>query len=188
MKTPIAFAAVLLIPLTAFTQGRASEFQITKITKNLISSPQFTYTGAQQYQANLREMWLEVEVTFNAAPEITDDLTLKYYILINGKILTGEVTHTNILTGRDRRSVMYIPPRALLRFNNNRPISAVTVQNVAVQIVQGGTVKDEVSLTRAPAQWFTSLPAVTGFVLNKNETPFAPIYWDRYEQIKIAGH
>lgn len=188
MKTPIAFAAVLLIPLTAFTQGRASEFQITKITKNLISSPQFTYTGAQQYQANLREMWLEVEVTFNAAPEVTDDLTLKYYILINGKILSGEVTHTNVLGGRDRRSVMYIPPRALARFNNNRPVTAVTVQNIAVQIMQGGAAKDEGSLNRAPAQWFTSIPAVSGFVLNKNETPFAPIYWDRYEQIKTAGH
>ena len=31
------------------------------------------------------------------------------------------------------------------------------------------------------------LPAVAGFTLNKNETPFAPLYWDRYEQIKPAG-
>jgi hypothetical protein len=28
------------------------------------------------------------------------------------------------------------------------------------------------------------LPPITGFVLNKNETPFAPLYWDRYPQIK----
>jgi hypothetical protein len=28
------------------------------------------------------------------------------------------------------------------------------------------------------------MPQIAGFVLNKNETPFAQLYWDRYEQIK----
>jgi len=37
---------------------------------------------------------------------------------------------------------------------------------------------------RVPPQWFTALPPIAGFVLNKNETPFAPLYWDRYAQIK----
>src|SRR5205085_5749912 len=78
--------ALLLVPLTAFSQARGSEFQITKITKNLISSPQYTYSGAQQYQADRRDMWLEVEVTFAAAPEITDDITFKYYIALNNKV------------------------------------------------------------------------------------------------------
>jgi hypothetical protein len=32
------------------------------------------------------------------------------------------------------------------------------------------------------------VPQVAGFLLNKNETPFAPLYWDRYEQIKPAAH
>jgi hypothetical protein len=40
---------------------------------------------------------------------------------------------------------------------------------------------------RARPQWYSGLPAVAGFTLNKNETPFAPLYWDRYEQIKPAG-
>lgn len=177
----------LLLPVSAFAQARSAEFQITKVTRNMISSPQFTFTGAQQYQANQREMWLEVEVTFNAAPDVTDDLTVKYYIAINNKVLTGEVTHVNVIGGRDRRSVMYIPPRALLRFNDNKPVTSVSIQNIAVQIVQGGAVKDEMSVQRAPAQWYSSIPAISGFVLNKNETPFTSIYWDRYEQIKSSA-
>jgi len=56
-----------------------------------------------------------------------------------------------------------------------------------VQIVQQGAVKNELSLARAPVQWFATLPQISGFVLNKNETPFAPLYWDRYEQIKASG-
>ena len=182
------FAACFLAPLQrSEAQTRGAEFQITKITKNFISSPQFSYTGAQQYQANQRDRWLEVEVEFAAAPEVTDELTFKYFILLNGKLLTGEVTHTNIGAGRENRSVMYVAPRTLARFMGNRPLTTTSVQNVAVQILQQGSVKDESSVLRVSPQWHANIPAVTGFVLNKNETPFAPLYWDRYEQIKTAG-
>ena len=64
---------------------------------------------------NQRDRWLEVEVEFTSTPEFTDELTFKYYILVNGKLLTGEVTHMNVTAGRDNRSVMYVPPKALAR-------------------------------------------------------------------------
>jgi hypothetical protein len=177
-------ALLLLLPLTLSAQTR--EFQLTKINKNLISSPQFSYSGAEQFQTNQQNRWLEVEVEFAAGPEHTDELTFKYFILVNGQLLTGEVTHVNVLSGRDNRTVIYVSPKVLLRFNGNKPVSPTSVQNIAVQIVQKGAVKDEMSLVRAPAQWFASVPPLAGFLLNKNETPFAPLYWDRYEQIKPA--
>jgi hypothetical protein len=175
--------AAVLLPLQTQAQVRAPggrEFQITKISKNLIPTPDY---GPGQYRADANQRWLEVEVEFNAVPEWTDELTLKYYILFNGRLLTGEVTHVNISGGLNR-SVMYALPVALARFAGNRPLLPNIFQNIAVQIVQGGAVKDELSLTRAPAQWFAALPPIPGFVLNKNETPFAPLYWDRYAQIK----
>jgi hypothetical protein len=181
----ILIGVTVLLPYAAAAQTRGTgEFQITKITKNLISAPQFIYTGAQQYQTNQRDRWLEVEVEFSAAPEFTDELTFKYYILFNGKLLTGEVRHTNIAAGTSNRSVMYVSPRTLARFAGNRPVTASSFQNIAVQIEQQGIVKDELSLVRTPAQWFAALPQVSGFVVNKDQTPFAPLYWGRYEQIK----
>jgi hypothetical protein len=178
-----------LLCISAIASGQtqaAPDFQITKISKNLISTPQFAYGGAGQYQTNQRDRWLEVEVQFTATPEFTDELTFKYYILFNGRLLTGEVTHVNISPGRENRSVIYVSPRSLARFGNNRPITANSCQNVAVQIVQQGTLKDEASLSKAPAQWYSNMPQVSGFLLNKDQTPFAPLYWDRYEQIKTA--
>lgn len=163
------------------------EFQITKISKNFITTPQFAFAGAQ-HPPGEPDRWLEVEVEFAAGPEFTQELTLKYFILFNGTLLTGEVTHTDVLAGREHRSVMYVAPRTLARLAGNRPITLNSVQNIAVQIVQQGTVTDELNLGRAAAQWFSGLPAVSGLVLNKNETPFAPLYWDRYEQIKSSGH
>ncbi len=121
---------------------------------------------------------------FAAVPEFTDEITFKYYILIGGKILTGEVTHVNVLAGRELYSCMYVPPHVLTYLLGNRPPTTTSVENIAVQVLQKGEVKDEISLVRARPQWFASLPALTGFVLNKNETPFAPLFWGRYEQIK----
>src|SRR6266446_1093060 len=191
MKANSLLSLSLFLPLVASAQPRAVaqpraaiDFQITKITKSLVSTPQFAYTGAPSYPTNQRDRWLEVEVEFAAAPELTDELTFKYYILFNGNLLTGEVTHVNIPAGRENRSVMYVPPRTLARFANNRPIAENSCQNVAVQIVQQGTVKAEASLNRAPPQWFAALPQVSGFVMDKNQTPFAPLYWDRSEQIQ----
>src|SRR5437762_1027848 len=157
----ITVAVAILSSQTSFAQGAAagSEFQVTKITKNLITSPQFTYSGAEQYAANQRDRWLEVEVEFAAAPEFSDDLMVKYFILINGKLLTGEVTHTNVSAGREKRSVMYVTPSTLARFLGNRPATPTSVQNIAIQIVQQGAVKDESSLIRAAAQWYKTVPA-----------------------------
>src|SRR6266702_8702799 len=194
MKANSLLSLSLFLPLVGSAQPRAVaqpraaiDFQITKITKSLVSTPQFAYTGAPSYPTNQRDRWLEVEVEFAAAPELTDELTFKYYILFNGNLLTGEVTHVNIPAGREKRSVMYVTPRALDRFGNNRPITANSCQNIAVQIVQQGTVKDELNLVRAQPQWYANMSQVSGFVLNKNETPFAPLYWDRYEQIKTSS-
>jgi hypothetical protein len=179
----VAFVCALVIATGA---AFAQDFKLTRITKNLVTTPVITYTGAQQYPTNQSDRWLEVEVEFTAAPEFTDELTFKYFILLNGRLLTGEVTHVNITAGRDNRSVMYVTPRTLQRLLGNKAVTANSVQNIAVQIVQKGAIKDELSFTRAAPQWFASLPAVSGQLLNKNETPFAPLYWDRYEQIKPA--
>jgi hypothetical protein len=184
--TPGVLAAMGLVCLTSigFGQGAAGQFQVTKITKNFITSPQYTYSGAQQYIANQRDRWLEVEVEFTSTAEFTDELTLRYFILIGGKVLTGEVTHTNVAGGKECRSVMYVPPQAIARLLGKQTVSPTAVQNIAVQVVQQGAVKDEQSLVRSAPQWYKTLSSLSGLVLNKNETPFAPLYWDRYEQIK----
>lgn len=161
-----------------------NEFSLTKVTRNLITAPQFSYSGAEQFQADQRQAWLQIEAEFTARPVFTSELTVKYFILVAGRLITGEVTHVNISAGSEVRSVMYVPPAALAHLNNNRPLTIASIQNVAVQIVQGGTAKSEMSATRAPAGWFAKLTPLFGFVLNKNETPFAPLYWDRYAQIK----
>ena len=71
MRANSLVAFLTFLPLIASAQTRpATDFQITKITKNLIPTPQFAYTGAAQNQTNQRDRWLEVEVEFRATPEL----------------------------------------------------------------------------------------------------------------------
>src|SRR5438094_9860971 len=122
MKLGFLLGLSISLPLIVSAQTRpAVDFQITKITKNLVPTPRFAYSGAQ-HQTNQRDRWLEVDVEFTATPDLTNELTFKYYILFNGTLLTGEVSHINVPAGRENRSVMYIPPRVLARFANNRTI------------------------------------------------------------------
>lgn len=166
--------------------AQPGDFQLLKITSNFISSPQFNYTGAEQYAADQRQRWLEIEVLLAANPPFSDELTLKYFVLFNGKLLTGEVTHINIPAGRENRSVIYVSPRTLQRLMPDRPVTSAALQNAAVQIVQQGAVRDELSLNHSAAGWYAGLPQIGGLMLNKTQTPFAPLYWDRYLEIKVA--
>ncbi|MFN2541925.1 MAG: Amuc_1102 family pilus-like protein [Chthoniobacterales bacterium] len=188
-KSRLFFALMfLLLPGVATAQVRlVKAFQITKISRDFVTTPVLAYAGGEAAPKGQPGRWLQVEVEFAAAPAFTDQVTVKYYVLFNGNLFTGEVTHVNVPAGRERRSVIYMPPHVLERYAGNRPLNPNTVQNVAVQIVQDGDVRDELSVARAVAQWYGALSPISGLLLNKNETPFAPLYWDRYEQIKTSG-
>ena len=168
-------------------QRLVRDFQITKINREFVTAPVLAYAGGEAAPRGQGGRWLQVETEFALASAFTDELTVRYYILFNGNMFTGEVTHVNVPGGRERRSVIYMPPHVLERYGGNRPLTLNSVPNVAVQIVQQGVVKDELSLARAPAQWYAAVTPISGLLLNKNETPFAPLYWDRYEQIKMPG-
>jgi hypothetical protein len=68
-----------------------------------------------------------------------------------------------------------------------QPLTNNAVQNIDVQIVRPGlnTPLAEKMLRPGPA-FYQTLQQVPGLVRNKSETPFAPLYWDRYEAIKTS--
>lgn len=172
--------------ISASAEERAPAIQLSKISRDLITPPQYSYTGAEIIRDS-RARWLKIDAQFFAFPEFTDEVTFKYFILVGGKVLTGEVTHVNVPAGKELFSCMYVPPRALAHLLGNRAPTVGSAENIAVQVVLKGQAVDELSLNRARPQWYSALPAVPGLLLNKNETPFAPLFWDHYEQIKSAS-
>lgn len=184
MKPALATALLFLAASAGSLFAQANgDYKIDKIAPAVIRTPDYQFQGDDR-RTGRAEQWLELEVEFEAKPEYTEELTFKYFVLINSKLLTGEVTHVSIPSGRDLRSVMYVSPRTLARLLAGKTLTANTIENVAVQILNKGATVAEKSFKEGAPQWYTKMPQITGFVLNKNQTPFAPLYWDRYEAIK----
>jgi len=183
----VAFASLALMALgTAGSYGRA-DYDIKAVSPAVVLTPQIAFQFGPQVPPPRSLQWLQVEVDFSSNIDWTDELTVKYYILLAGKCLTGEVTHIDIPKGRDLFSVMYVSPNTIARILNGHPMSGNDIMDVGVQLVKQGQVLVTKSFkTRGDTQWWQNQQQVTGQVLNKNQTPFAPILWDRYEQIKIA--
>jgi hypothetical protein len=177
-------------------------FVISKIEPSIVTTPSISYSGATQ-KSSRPKSWMEIEVTFgwqpttppvNSSDKYADDIVLDYYVLLanksaaapQGTLLTGQVTHTSVpAMQNDLKSVMYINPRTLERFFDGKlPSSASSaIVDVGVTISRQGQVVAQKSL-KSPGIWWPQYQKTSGYLLNKNETPFASLNSDYYEAVK----
>jgi hypothetical protein len=54
-------------------------------------------------------------------------------------------------------------------------------------VIKGQVLATKSFKAQGDQQWWQSLQQTAGLVLNKNQTPFSALIWDRYEQIKTPG-
>lgn len=198
MKKIVTSLAFVALSQWAYAQQN-NDFQIVSITPSLVTTPEYSINyGPKNKKVPKNKDFLELEVSFDwqpraKEPKFLDDLTLNYYVLLSNKskeypkgvLLTGSVTHTAIPQARGLNSVMYVSPRTLERFFDGKAPNTVnaTVVDVGVTITKQGQLVAEKSW-KGKGQWWSTLQQVSGYVLNKNETPFAPLAWDYYEAIK----
>jgi hypothetical protein len=198
LKKPFQIIVAVLLALLVSGQAPNAEFRILRIEPSFLESP--TFTGPRFDKRGSRaKSWLEVEVTFEWQPRLrdpkfTDELTFNYYILLRNKspqypqgtLLVGSVTHTSIPQEEAMHSVVYVSPRTLERFFDGRlPANAeLALVDVGVTITNQGQQVASTSWKSKSGEWWPQFPQTSGFVLNKNETPFAPLAWDYFEAIK----
>ncbi len=177
-------AGTLISPLHAQGTG----FEISDIAPEVMKTPDINFQYGPRNSKTDPQDWVQVEVTFQAEPEFTDELTVKYFIAINKQLLVGEVAHINVPQGTELRSVMYVPPRTLQRLMGGKNMSKNSFDNIAVQMmVKGQLVAQKSWKGGGNENWFQQVQQIPNLVLNKSETPFAPLYWDRYEMIKSTA-
>jgi hypothetical protein len=183
MKT-LAFALLSFAALggAAFSQvpvGPAS-IKIGKVEIAAPSTPEYNVTGGQNKRYKLGK-WLEFEVAYETLPEEIDELTFKFTAQIEKKLLDGEVTYVNIAKGKDHYAVMYVSPKSIDKLTGGRPLAPASIENAWVEISRQGQVLAKAS--QRPSN-IPNAPHITGMLVNKNVTPFAPLFYDRYEEIK----
>ncbi|MCE9541917.1 MAG: hypothetical protein K8R38_00100 [Verrucomicrobia bacterium] len=191
-------SAMLLCSIVLLHAQANTEFAITKIEPQIVTTPAISYSGATQ-KASRPKNWMEVEVTFTWVPrtpteKFSVDVTINYYVLLSNKgvafpqgaLLTGQVTHTSLPAKQsDLKTVMYLSPRSMERFFDGKiPASAASaIVDIGVTITHQGQVVAEKSL-KGTGQWWPQYQQTAGYLLNKTETPFAPLNSDYYEAVK----
>lgn len=199
MNKSLVVLALLVPGLSALAQPLNTEFQIVSITPDIVTTPDYSFSfGPKSKKVPKNKDFLELEVCFDwqpksKEPKFLDDLTVTYYVLLNNKskefpkgaLLTGSVSHVSVPQAKELHSVMYVSPRTLERFFDGKPPGSLgpTVVDVGITITKQGQLVAEKSW-KGKGQWWTPLQQVSGFLLNKSESPFAPLAWDYYEMVK----
>ncbi|HET6407357.1 MAG TPA: Amuc_1102 family pilus-like protein [Chthoniobacteraceae bacterium] len=178
----VGFAALTFSANAQVPVGPGS-IKLGKIEVTAPSTPEYNITGGQNKRYKLGK-WVEIEIPYETIPAEIDELTFKVTALIENKLLDGEVSYVNIAKGREHYAVMYISPKSIEKLTGGAPLSPAGIGNVWVEVARQGQSLGKASF-KASAQ--PNVPHVTGMLLNKNVTPFAPLYYDRYEEIKPTG-
>ena len=206
MKTPFLAALVLAglclvaapLPARAQNTGGAAlllggngpapgpnSFAITGITLSTPKTPEYnTQANDSQSKKYTLGTWLQVDVEF-ASVVRAPELTFHYNILIGGALLVGEQTLVDVNPGRSLFTTVFVSPRTMTTLLRGQPLTLNSVQNIDVQILRTGVAQPLANkmMHDGPA-FYTTMQQVPGFVLNKAQTPFAPLWYDHYEAIK----
>ncbi len=176
-----------------------TEFQIRKISPSIITTPALNYVTGPVKPSRSKN-WMELEVAFewhpvNAAEKFADDVIVNYYVLMagksvdspNGTLLTGQVTLISVpaKTSTPRRTVMYLSHRTMQHFSGGKEHYSTqsVLNNVGVTISYHGKVVAEKSLN-GTGEWWKNLHPVSGYLVSKEMSPFAPLFSDYYEDVK----
>ena len=195
------FSLALLALAPALPAQVNTEFQITKIDPQLVTTPMVSYSGATQ-KPNPLKKWLEIETSFLWQPrslndKFTDEVVFNYYVLLanksatnpTGSLLTGQAAHASIpakqVEAKDLKTVIYLSPRSILRlFDGKEPSSpASAIVDIGVTITCKGQIVAEKSF-KGTGAWWPQFQQTGGYLLDKSDTPFAPLNWDYYETFK----
>ena len=201
LPVSLALAGLLLIPGLARAQNSTSlipstgpgasngQFVIKTISVSTPKTPEFSTVGGEtQAKRYTLGVWLEVEVEFSATAP-TPEVAFHFDFAINGKLLTGDQTVQDVQPGQSLFTSVYVAPRTLTTLLKGQPVTVNTVQNARVQILRPGVAAPlAVKFQKeGGGNFFAQAQQIPGFVLSKSQTPFANLWWDRYETVKPAS-
>jgi hypothetical protein len=201
LKMLFSTAALVAISMATPLYAQAGKVSASDPKFDSIQSPDVGgNTGVKNWKA---KDWLEAEVKFKVEmpksykEKFVDSVTVKWFVAIKNPsgsgyaLLEKEVTHVNVAVDEDVYSSVYLSPSAIMRISGRERASKSVVSHVGGEILVNGTSietnKDRYFSSKGKPGWWVSsklskydrIP-----LLNKNETPFKFLWWDRYAEIK----
>ena len=190
-----SFAAISFLAAPVQAQDKA---QLGTLIFDDLPSPEVNSGKAKSFKP---KDWLEVEVSIkipaaNAEQKkagFLNQVTVKWYVAMDnpdakGVIkLTKTINHINVPVDEEIYSSVYMSPSAIKRLTGKDKAGKTAVKAVGVEVLVDGVKVGEAAEKQKIGWWNAgSLSDQSDKfpLLNKNETPFAMLWWDRYAEIQ----
>ena len=191
----LALAAILSSATLNAAEQKAT---IGKIDFDAIPSPVVSVGKDKNFKP---KDWLEAEAEITipaASPEqkkigFIDQVTVKWYVAVKGVEgakgpvkLMKDITHINVPVDEPFYSSVYISPNLFKRLTGKDRAGKDALEVVGIEVLING-VKAGEGTSKMKEGWWNS-PSLSDQsskfpLLNKNETPFKMLWWDRYAEI-----
>ena len=136
----------------------------------------------------------------NYKEAFVDSVTVKWFVAVKNPVsgskqkmllIEKEVEHVNVPVGEDVYSSVYLSPSAIKRISGSDRASKGIIEAIGGEILINGTSrtdnKERYFSVGQKTRWWTS-GSLSRYdrvpLLNKDETPFKFLWYDRYAQIK----
>jgi len=189
------FAALTFLAAPAHAQGKA---ELGTLVFDDIPSPEVNSGKAKAFKP---KDWLEVEVGMKIPATSAEQkkagfinqVTVKWYVAMDNPDAKGviklskTINHINVPIDEEVFSAVYMSPSALKRLTGKDKAGKSSVKAVGVEVLVDG-VKVGEAADKQKAGWWNagSLSDMSDKfpLLNKDETPFSMLWWDRYAEIQ----
>lgn len=179
----------------ALAQGKAN---VGKLNFDALPSPDVSIGKNKSYKP---KDWLEVEAEITIPAQTADQkksgfidqVTVKWYVAVknpDGKDmykLAKDINHINVPVDEPIYSSVYLSPNTLKRLTGSDRAGKSAVEVVGLEVLVNGVKVGEGTSKMKEGWWnAASLSDQSSRfpLLNKNETPFAMFWYDRYAEIQ----
>ena len=195
----ITLAAFIVALSVGSASGQAAKVLGDKPTFDDIPSPEF---GGVKNKAFKPKDWLEIETKLNIslspepATKTCDKITVKWYIAVKNAeksgtflLFTKDIDYVNVPVSEDVYCSVYLSPSSIKRLTGFDRAGKSAVEYVGYEVlINGEKVAQETSKGK-PGWWNADSDKISRSdkvpLLNKTETPFASMWWDRYAEVSV---
>jgi hypothetical protein len=192
--------ATIAVSFDSIANAQAYKVEPEKPAFDDLPSPDFNVSKTKAFKP---KDWLEIEASFKIqmAPEppskTAERVMVKWYIAVEHPekkgaylLLTKDITHVNVPLNEEIFSSVYLSPASIKRLTGRDRAGKSVVNLVGYEVlINGEKVAQETSGASKAGWWNTTSDKIsrsdTVPLLNKMETPFANLWWDRYAEVLI---
>lgn len=199
VRKTLSFAASAALAGLSIGSAFGQAAKVTGGSPAFDDLPSPLFSGGKQKSFKPKD-WLEIEtdLTVSLKPEPKSKtlarMLVKWYIAVDNPekrgtmlLLTKDIEHVNVPLDEQIYSSVYVSPAAMKALTGNDRGGKRSVKYVGYEVlINGVKVAEETSKGKA-GWWNVASPKISRSdlvpLLDKTETPFANMWWDRYAEV-----